>query len=433
MLSPILPEESQPLQVDVVQDPLPHLPTTRTMVVLPIALSLFVGGCREGTGRNLRVAEQDSSGIMIVDNRGAPPEEGSLAVSPHPDLIIGTNAGAPQDQLWDVAGAACLSDGRIVVANRGTLEIRLYDLHGQFLESFGGEGEGPGEFSYMEMAGVLPGDTMVISDLDLRRITLFHSDVGFVRSALISPEVHRWNWTMGLMGRRIMRGGMERYDLSANPGERKGLERIPTSFQTITLDGILDADFGDFPFRDVYRDLGEINGHRTAVAYDVPLGAEASFAVGGDRLFFGTGDEFEILVFDSEARLLKIFRWDRERVRIRPDHLAALRREREVEAENAEEVLEVRQEFEKVPAGTWFPAFLGFDVDAAGYLWVGEYPRPDSNSRLFHIFDTEGRLVAELDLPRKLEILEIGVDYLLAVVHDEMGVEYLHRYNLRRF
>lgn len=404
----------------------------RVIASLSLALTLFVGGCREETGEKRPVTERDSVGIKIVENQGPPPADRPWVVSTEPDLIVGSQIGAREDRLWDVAGAACLSDGRIVIANRGTLEVRIYDVDGGFLGSFGRKGEGPGEFSYMELAGVLAGDTIVISDLDLRRITLFHPDRGFVRSAPISPDVLRWNWTLGLMERRLMRGGMERYELSASPAGRRGLERIPTTFQTITLDGALDSEFGTFPLRDIYHDLGDINGHRTTVAYDVPFGGEASFAVGDDHFFFGSGDDFEIRMFDSEANLLKIVRWDQERVRIRPDHLAALLRQREAEAENNQEALELRQEFEKVPAGTWFPAFLGFYVDALGYLWVGEYPLPSGNTHVFHIFDPEGRLAGELALPKELEVAEIGAGYLLAVVHDEMGVEYLHKYELRR-
>ena len=43
--------------------------------------------------------------------------------------------------------ATKLSDGRIVVANGGSDELRIFDRSGTHVGTWGGQGEGPGEFT----------------------------------------------------------------------------------------------------------------------------------------------------------------------------------------------------------------------------------------------------------------------------------------------
>ncbi|WP_419943063.1 hypothetical protein [Candidatus Palauibacter sp.] len=68
-------------------------------------------------------------------------------------MSIGTAGGDPAYELFRVGGAMRLSDGRIVVANAGTGELRVYDPDGIHLASWGGQGDGPGEFGPMAPGG----------------------------------------------------------------------------------------------------------------------------------------------------------------------------------------------------------------------------------------------------------------------------------------
>jgi len=407
-----------------------QVPSSPVRVLPALLLVLaYSGACDQAQERTAIVNEWDSAGVRIIENQGPPIGPGPWTISSQPDLVIG---GGDRYELWQVAGAASLSDGRVVVVCRGTHEVLLFGAEGEILRIFGKEGEGPGEFSYMELAGILTGDTIVVSDLDLQRITLLHPDSGFVRSAPISRDLQRWNWTLGLMGRRLMRGGLERYELSSHPPGQKGTERILTSFETCSLEGSKERDFGTFPFRDIYHDLGMINGHRTEVAYDVPFGVEASFAVSEGSFFFGSGDKYEIEVFDPTGRLSMIIRWGRDRVPVTSEDLDALLRLRESAAETSEEASVIRRELEAVPAGDLFPSYLGFEIDRSGFLWVRDYPRPSVTDQVYHIFDPLGKMSGTLALPVGIEILEIGVDHLLDLYRDEFDVEYIHRYKITR-
>lgn len=67
-------------------------------------------------------------------------------LSNEPALVIG---GADEREgylLHHVVGAVRLGDGRIVIANLSSLELKYYDPEGRHLFDAGGKGEGPGEF-----------------------------------------------------------------------------------------------------------------------------------------------------------------------------------------------------------------------------------------------------------------------------------------------
>lgn len=96
------------------------------------------------------VTVRDSAGVTLVESLASQwPSGEAWAVAPTPALTIGSLDGPHEQQLYRVFGAHRLPDGRIVVANSGSYELRFYDRDGQFLAASGGRGGGPGEFVSM--------------------------------------------------------------------------------------------------------------------------------------------------------------------------------------------------------------------------------------------------------------------------------------------
>ena len=114
---------------------------------LVVALVLAFPAC-EGADSPGEVLTQvrDSAGIRIIEN-ASPPEGSRLnwRIGSEPALSIGEVDGEDPYLLYLARDATRLNDGRIVVANRGTQELRVFDARGTYLETWGGEGEGPGE------------------------------------------------------------------------------------------------------------------------------------------------------------------------------------------------------------------------------------------------------------------------------------------------
>ena len=57
---------------------------------------------------------------------------------------------------------------------------------------------------------------------------------------------------------------------------------------------------------------------------------------------------------------------------------------------------------------------------------------PESGRQTAAVFAADGRALASLDLPRRVSIHDIGVDYLLAGAIDDLGVESVRLYPLER-
>lgn len=111
----------------------------------------------------------DSAGVTLAAAEAPAwaPGEGWL-VNEEPTLQIGAMDGLPEYQFTELVGAVRLSDGRIVVADRGASELRFFGPDGGFQARVGRQGEGPGEFRRLEYVGVFQGDSLVTFDSALR-------------------------------------------------------------------------------------------------------------------------------------------------------------------------------------------------------------------------------------------------------------------------
>lgn len=129
------------------------------LVLLPLVVAW---GCDGGGGEGEAVAPAPTPEVWRL--------------SQEPILEIGVLEGEEAYQLFRVGGAVRLGDGRIVVANTGTRQMRVFGADGRFTQSFGGEGEGPGEFQWPSRIRKLGGDTLMVWDSEIQRITLMNGE-----------------------------------------------------------------------------------------------------------------------------------------------------------------------------------------------------------------------------------------------------------------
>jgi hypothetical protein len=389
---------------------------------------LLTPGCGSEGEAGPSATVRDSSGVAIVENHGSVPADAPpWTLSADPITAIGSFDGPEADQLFRVRGALRLPDGRIAVGNSGTNEIRIYRTDGSHEKSWGGEGEGPGEFSSVLLAGRW-GDSLVIMDRSLRRITLLHPDEGFVRS--FTPEDGAGQYIMGawamaggtVLLRDVFLGDEE---VSLTDGSR----RDPTPLAVCDAQGTLVADLGHFPGADQVFVTMRTDYGIARVLMDVPFGRSPQIAVAGNRMYFGSQDSYEIGVYRADGALERLVRLDRIPIPVTDAELAAF-----VEADLADldesAIPDRRRQLEEMPRMEFRPAHGAVYADPTGYLFVEDYPGPGGDVTEFNVFDPKGRLVARLSLPPGLRPLEIGEDYLLGLYEDDLGVEYLRLYDL---
>ena len=376
-----------------------------------LALSLLTIGCDDTSGTSatgLRAVVEDSAGITIVENaRPASDSRLPWELGAQPSLSIGSVDSGGADELFQVADATRLGDGRIVIANSGSSELRVFDADGSHERTWGSRGEGPGEFSVRGPAAVArwPGDSIAASDAVRRpRLSIFEMNGKHVRD--VALHATRGNILDVLPNGRIVSQGSQVFNRNA-VFETRDLVRLESEGSVLDVDGTLYASLGRLPHSEAY--FSEVWGG------DIlhPFERRAAGAVWGNLVAIGVPDSYEIKGYAADGSLVRIVRrdWDpRTPTQAEYDERAPW----------------------GVPPVDAFPAFGEILSDRAGYLWVSEYRMSGDEATVWTVFDPEGRVQGLVETPERLDIFEIGADYVLGLAEDGLGVEYVQFWSLLR-
>ena len=396
------------------------LPTVLTGVLCGVLLVACAGG-PDGDG-GLRSTVRDSAGVTIVENgRPLPDSRLGWRVGPEATVLIGTAGGDPAYELFRVGGTMRLADGRIVVANAGTGELRVYDSDGIHLESWGGQGDGPGEFGAMAPGGVepWPGDSLMATDSFSSRISIFSTDGTFGRALRLQGGYQR---VVGpLPDGRVFAATLTTFE-RGEPGTSE-LIRPDLEYGILQADGSVQRDLGAYPGSELYL-VNTADGPPWPRSY--PFDRRAFDFVWGDLVVITTNDRYEIRAYQPDGSLARIVRRDHE---ARGPTRADLRDWVARQNPDRPEALDAVADMPLVEA---FPAFAQVLVDRLSYLWVEEYRLPGDADRLWTVFDPEGRALGLFEMPGSFAVTEIGEDYILGTRRDALDIEYVESWPLAR-
>jgi len=390
--------------------------------------SILTMNCASNSNPDVTVT--DSAGVLIVENHGPVPENGSgWILSSEPTLTIGTIEGDPDYQFYGISGVRRLSGGRIGVVNTGSQEVRFYGAGGEFLRTFGQRGGGPEEFENPVLAGVV-GDTIIVVDRAHHRLTFVHPDEGFVGLARVSDEVGGFlNPSGAFANGQTVYGGA--FDMRKIGEMKNGMNRAGTFYRSSALDGSLVTDFGDKDGAEFFiKDLeGDGQDSRPALT---PFARTPQATVSPNYFFFSSQDQYEIEAFNQAGELIRLIRLEAEPIPVTPAD-----GERHIESVvervgSLDQAAGIRGQLGSLPLPDAFPPHGGLIADGMDHLWVEDFQRPGHENRSWNIFDPEGALVGRITLPERFDPTEIGTDYVLGLGWDEMNVEYVRMYDLTR-
>jgi hypothetical protein len=395
----------------------------------PVLLTLGIAACAGGDAPNaITFSESDSAGVHIVVNvADTAALRTGWSVSETPALSIGGASAPEAQQLFQASGALRLPDGRIVVSNAGSGEIRVYSPAGELLATHGRKGEGPGEFTNPTLAGRFAGDSLVVFDPSPRRASILTPDGGYHRFYNVGTEGGGFPIAQGIMpdGGLVIGGGMY---FSSDQGFPTGLVRPGSRYLIMAPDGTIRGDLGEMPAAELYA----TRSGNAFSARAVPFARVTGYAPAATRVWIGTGDGWEVRAYTPEGALSLIVRFDR----VLLPQTSALRDafvEQQVEdAEDENEARSLRAAFAEVPAAETIPPYELFRADALGNLWIGEYLLPGETQRTWTIIGSDGKAIGRLTTPPRTLPLEIGPDYLLGLTRDELDVETLTLWPLTR-
>ena len=313
---------------------------------------------------------RDSAGIRIVEN-ARPPEGSRLGwtIGPEPLMSIGVLEGEEPYMLHWAFNSVRLSDGRIVVVNAGTQELRMFDESGTHLLTWGGSGEGPGEFRSLTRVASWPGDSIIAWHSSGLALSVFDLRGNYGRSfTLQSGQDTIWLRPRAIAARR------DGTILSILDPESADTAEV----EIWNGDGVLLGSLGRHPSRPVIIEMNE-RGYRElkGIAY----GRELVTGLWGDLILASPTTSYEIRAFRTDGTLARI---------VRREHVLRAPVEADLEPWIEEQVGmvasspglpeglldQMRQSLQSRTLAETFPAFSTILADAVGNLWVREYDFP---------------------------------------------------------
>lgn len=410
-----------------------------------LAATVALSACREAEASRDNLV-LDSAGVAIVENRGAVwSGESAWRVDPVPEVEIGGLDAAPEYAVHDVAGALRLDDGRIVIADRGSMELRLYDENGVYLESKGGPGGGPGEFQTLWTLTRYRSDSLMIWDSGNIRFSVHDQDGDFHRTFKLQPGPEAQPHFPGPRILALEDGSILGFEWLSPMNQPEGLYRPVVDYIRFSPTGEPGDVALSVPFREwmlARFDPGiemRMSGPPTTMT-ELLFARESFLSIHDGTIWVGraAGAEFALEAYGGDGTLLRrVENTTFSPVPVEPGHVEAEIEGRLAEAERMRErmpamdayVKKQKETLEKLPAPEFFPPYQDLRTATDGHVWVQAYAPPGVEPTLWSVFDPEGRLLGEITLPESFAVTDLGPDYVLGTFVDELDVQHvrLHR------
>ncbi len=345
-------------------------------------------------------------------------------VAAKPELRIGTE-GDPPYEFNQVIGVARLADGSIVVANRGTREVRVYGSDGRFQRTFGGKGAGPGEYEQPQWLGHRA-DTAFIYDLPLDRLTALDTRSGGVVESRVYQAGAARSVIARLSSGALLAESSPPIVLTRPDGARRDSSTIVVLAPDAS-GGVVTI--GTFPGLSTYAVNPANSGRARSVGVNA-FAPQLHVLPIGTRIVVGDAAVPLLLIFDESGRKtgeirlpIPMTRYDNAAMdRLKSALLATATSERDRTA--------IEQRFNPRYRPRERPYFQGLLAGPCGEVWVERFREDPSASSEFIVVGENRQVAANVRGPAGVRVFEAGLDYLLGVSRDRDGVErvVLYRY-----
>jgi hypothetical protein len=161
-----------------------------------------------------------------------------------------------------------------------------------------------------------------------------------------------------------------------------------------------------------------------------PFGPQGRMVPRSSGWIISEGTHFELRFSTLVSALTRIARVQRSAIQVTDAHRAwymdSLLADYPTEYRDGE-----RTAAEWAEWSTTVPAYDALLEDSEGQIWARLYPY-DASTATWDIFDAEGRLVATAATPARLDVKQIGADWLLGQTKGEMDEPLVMLYRLDR-
>jgi len=362
---------------------------------------------------------EDVGGVKIVKNPMKPlkPE---LQIIFEEDLMIGVEEGNENYMFGNQVFVNTDDEGNIYVTDWDRKTVRKYDSNGDFLQSIGRLGQGPGEFQDISEVRFDSEGNIYLNDVKIQRISFLSKEGNFLKGIKFPTRFERvvinskgfyiaksvdnvelgkgkkWDYFYGLFD--------ENFKLMTEflrlPQEANAKYKNADSIAQIIADSLSEEAFQ--PYVNYVLDKN-------------------------DLIYFGYPENYEIKVYSSEGMLMKIIQRDFEPVEIGERHKDYFKHNQS-EMFNAKiPPNEEEKVFELVEYPKYMPAYERFILMENGWIFVVVDSVSGENT-LVDIFGKDGEYLAQFktDVPTDWLSFNNGKAYAVVTIDD---YQFIKRYN----
>ena len=328
------------------------------------------------------------------------------SIDPEPLVDLTLSGSGPAHEFHQARSMKQRPDGSLMIANTGSEEVRVFSANGEFLGSFGGSGEGPGEFRSLYVIENA-GDTLLAMDSD-GRVTVVAPDLTVVRAFNIAPLTLDLHYVDG--------GAIlpEPRALVLPPAGVAGRIRPPVALILFDLEGERIDSIGEMQGPELFISGGSVG---------VFFGKSSHVATMGRRIFNGANDLMQVQERDTSGNLVRILRIPGYPLDLSNAQIAA---ERDFFLDRSPPGSPFRQGFEDAPASDTRPAFDDIMVDPSGAVWLelfrGQSEQDQPQEWL--VLDTDGTWLGTVEIPDRFTMSDITMDAVLGIWRDELDVQH---------
>ena len=333
-------------------------------------------------------------------------------------------------------------DGSIAVAQQQDRGIRFFDASGDTLGFVGGPGEGPGEFRSLAGGGWI-GDTLWVSDTQLRRLTLISAKLEVLRTvphpSPVSPppeEVERLPEFQMVVPYGLYVDGSQLVVPIPTVGQVREYGLSGSLLLMVSEDGRI--------FRHVFtaaqdeRASFSVQAARGTATVSVPFFPRLRWAVSPDGTRAATlsthisgpeGGFFTVTVYDPRVGVMFARDYAFPGTPI-PEHVVDSVLESFASRARSPELARAYRTEARSRVPPIYPPVDGILLDSEGSVWIELHDGDERNDWL--VLDSGGQPVARVNLPAGVHVQVAGVDHVWGIIQDEFDVESIVRYRLLR-
>ncbi|UCE40520.1 MAG: 6-bladed beta-propeller [Candidatus Aminicenantes bacterium] len=259
----------------------------KIFVIFGVIVSLIFISCSSEKGYTSRTdfpKESPDGNVEIISNSSKGLWGEDKQISLEEELVIGKEYGDDEEMFGYIRIITYDGKGKIFIADSYELTVMVFDEQGKFINSFGKEGNGPGEFITMDDIHWCRFDNLLyIPDRRNNRINKFSSDGKFIEALKTSKFKIRVMGIASFEDGKFMLTGM----------------RFGGNFADYRIIVV------DHSFDNVLAEYGEdFLCHRIGMEY-FPNFSDVGI-VSGTQLYYTSPSEYKIVLFDRNLDKNKI-------------------------------------------------------------------------------------------------------------------------------